>query len=62
MIDLDSCRKLSDYSNFETRSLFILERLKRILNAALLIPSKLKFQLLMEIGRVPVIFLMVVFL
>ena len=62
MIDLDSFRKLSYYSNFETSSLNILELMEGIFGPPLLIPSILKIPLLMKIGPVLKLFPMLILL
>ena len=52
MIDLDSKRKLSYYSDFETRSLLVLEFMESLFGPPLIIPLILKIPLLMKIGPV----------
>ena len=56
MVDLDSKRKLSYYSDFETGSLNVLELMESLLALRLLIPSMLNLRLLMKTGPVSIIF------
>ena len=62
MIDLESFRKLSYYSNFETCSLIVLELMEGIFGPHLLIPSMLNLQLLMKIGPILILFPMLILL
>ena len=62
MIDLDSKRKLSYYSDFETRSLNVLELMESFLALRLLIPSISKLALLLKFGPVLIIFPMLILL
>ena len=62
MVDLDSKRKLSYYSDFETRILSVLELMGSILARRLLIPSMLNLQLLMKTGPVLTLFPMLILL
>ena len=62
MIDLDSKRKLSHYSDFETRSLNALELMEGIFGLPLIIPSIFKIPLLMKIGPVLMLFPMLILL
>ena len=56
MIDLDSFRKLSYHSNFETRSLKVLELMEGFFDPPLIIPAILKIPLLMKLGPVLIFF------
>ena len=62
MIDLDCFRKLSYYSNFETRSLNVLELMESIFGPPPVIPLILKIPLLMKIDPVLMLFPMLILL
>ena len=55
MIDLETKRKLSKYSNFERRSLNLLEFMDNIFGPVPIIPAKLNLPLLMKTGPVLII-------
>ena len=60
MIDLDPFPKLSYYSNFETRSISVIELTKGIFGPPLLIPLILKIPLLLKTGPVLMLFPMLI--
>ena len=62
MIDLLSKRLLSYYSDFETRSLNVLELMESLVGLPLLIPLILNLPLLMKIGPVLMLFPMLILL
>ena len=62
MIDLDSKRKLSYYSDFETRSLNVLELMESFFGPMPINPVNIEDSLLMKIGPVLILFPMLILL